>query len=1338
MDPSSFASAAASLLGVTIQITGSLYGNWEYSSLVLAERLIYELSQLRNVLQSLEATALSVTDAVSPPPQDLLVCLEDVKTCLISLGSKLLRQDPHDVFSFQDSPLPWRSFNAPISSQGSRLPLSPAEATSDIQSLQSCISKLGNSITKSVFSPTEELLPKHIADPSGALWRHRAEYVEFHESARKARLDGTGRWFVATSKFQNWLTAERASNTLFCPGKPGSGKTILTSLAIDTVRKWQKDNRSPNIGLAYFYFSYKIPSPLLNVALALLEQLHLQSPSLDEEVGKLEALAAKGEHIPLSDIVSAVIAVSKKFQRVYIIIDALDECSPDYQKDLLYILTSIKNSPSRLLASSRPYQTFNIFNDSPTIEIIPSEKDIVLYAHFRLHTLPIPDNLRDTVIAALLRTREQHLMFLPVVLQLNAILSKRTAKKIMQELEEVPRSLYAVYHDLLERIRNQEPHMVKIAEKTLAWLYYSQRPLSTAEIIEVHRHATGEVEVDGPLVVRSCMGLVQSEPKIAFAHFSVKEFLEGTNVCHEEEVATHILSYLGNLKVGQVTGPETVDSLIQSNPLLSYAATYWGRHLRNVSHGSTDRQLFLRRTCLQVLKDEPKVSVLCHILFMSLPRSRDGAVSHGLVKSSRLHLIAYFGLDWIIDLPLATGYPVTERDEWGRTPLHIAAENGFDEIVRALLTQMSPNLHDADGRTAWHYAAMNGNPQTIHYLLTWSSKAPNSSRPSPETSLGPDKMGKGKSPLEYAAVNGNAEAFRKLFSLYTAEFGDSIKVKSLSANAMLAALAGGKIEIVEYLLSRDQVPSYKHLLAATKAGLEDIVQLLLEYGVEVNNPVEGGDSAIVTAAREARNNILQFLIWNGALLDGTGRDVHAALSLAVEASNVEGVRILLLAGAEPNGSVDGNDKLISYAARHGMMEIVQMLLQAGAEGGQAAFVAVETGNTLILELLLSSGVPADLKSEAGQSLLETARETDNAAIVQLLQEFDPDPSPRVVYSASSDNADMPTPPEESTTSDAYAALPDKSSQTHTPRQAEAARLPKPYSGIISTGTKPTKQPKSKSSKAEAPVIHVTEPVPLAPPPVRHNKPPTSESRRNASVSSPPTGSGVTRIPASANNPVPFLLLSEPIEMGTIGLGSIIVTPRDPLSGYAPQDLELLYQIIDNHWSVSIQHDFMSTSDRRSTSSFALEVLRPILNRESIKSRSMHIKAPRVRRERLHNHEQALERIYHNPRMRNSILEMMRGTDKKEERKELFLVVGLLIATDLRTMSQEAADSGSDAFAEAFEVSHDGDKIFAISCRSLKPRTRILPAFFNRKGSASMENGVSLEGYFSPRSHERLL
>jgi len=185
-------------------------------------------------------------------------------------------------------------------------------------------------------------------------------------------------------------------------------------LAIDEVRKWQQDNRSSNIGLAYFYFSYRTPSPLRNVALALLEQLYLQSLSPVDEVTQLEALAAKLEHVPFSRIVSVLLAVSRRFQKAYIIFDALDECPPDYQHDLLHLLTSIRDSPTRLFASSRPHQTYDIFNSSPNIKIVPSKEDIKLYANAKLQEAPIlvgNEALLDRIIVTLLDTRERHRMY---------------------------------------------------------------------------------------------------------------------------------------------------------------------------------------------------------------------------------------------------------------------------------------------------------------------------------------------------------------------------------------------------------------------------------------------------------------------------------------------------------------------------------------------------------------------------------------------------------------------------------------------------------------------------------------------------------------------------------------------------------------------------------------------------------------------------------------------------------------------------------------------------------------------------------------------------------------
>jgi hypothetical protein len=184
-------------------------------------------------------------------------------------------------------------------------------------------------------------------------------------------------------------------------------------LAIDEVRKWQQDNRFSNIGLAYFYFSYRSLSPIQNVVLALLQQLYLQSLSPVDELTALESLAANSEHIPFASIVSVLLTVSRRFTKAYIILDALDECAPDYKPDLLHLLTSIKDSPIRLLASSRPHQTFDALATCPKIEIVPFKGDIQQYAKTKLQNAPLfadDDGLLNEVIAALVAAGERHRM----------------------------------------------------------------------------------------------------------------------------------------------------------------------------------------------------------------------------------------------------------------------------------------------------------------------------------------------------------------------------------------------------------------------------------------------------------------------------------------------------------------------------------------------------------------------------------------------------------------------------------------------------------------------------------------------------------------------------------------------------------------------------------------------------------------------------------------------------------------------------------------------------------------------------------------------------------------
>lgn len=54
----------------------------------------------------------------------------------------------------------------------------------------------------------------------------------------------------------------------------------------------------------------------------------------------------------------------------------------------------------------------------------------------------------------------------------------------------------------------------------------------------------------------------------------------------------------------------------------------------------------------------------------------------------------------------------------GRTPLHLAAQNGCHEVCKALLENgASRDKTDTTGYTPLHLAAMNGHPSTLRTLL---------------------------------------------------------------------------------------------------------------------------------------------------------------------------------------------------------------------------------------------------------------------------------------------------------------------------------------------------------------------------------------------------------------------------------------------------------------------------------------------------------------------------------------------------------------------------------------------------------------------------------------------
>jgi ankyrin repeat protein len=556
-----------------------------------------------------------------------------------------------------------------------------------------------------------------------------------------------------------------------------------------------------------------------------------------------------------------------------------------------------------------------------------------------------------------------------------------TKEKVRHQLSHIRNSLLqnslsAVYQNELEQIKGQGQKERNLAIEAMTWIYHAERPMKTMELLDIldfrfsnsySASPSEPITISGVLNV--CKGLLQAvltTDTVSFVHFSVHEYLQGQTADHlilsEEIVAESCLNYLLH-SISDNTN-------LNAAQFFSYAGNFWGSHYRHVGHETP----LLLASCQRLLKDENAISVLYHFVSRRQDRespTKDHPTEERSGKPSGLHLLSYFGLDW--GLPIAKELDHSSdflRDRFGKTPLHVAAEEGYPTCVQKLL-DWDYSAVDADdfGRTPYHYAALGGHLKALKALGLMKSP----------TTLQPDNFG--RTPLKYAIIAGRFGATCELLKISSHE--------GHLRDALQAALEGGDVKIVKVLLQSGAIPEYRHLLLAIKSGFEVAVKQLLEHGCTVNPPTDRCESALHAAVLARRNSILSFLVWNGANLEVEDEQGRKPLACAVERADYEAAQTLLQAGADPNVFIDTKSTIV-HAASRGMSSIVELLLQAGSNMKDAALAATSHGQHEVLRLLLRSGLKVGPIAAAdteinGTSLLKEAVETGYKPVEALLR-----------------------------------------------------------------------------------------------------------------------------------------------------------------------------------------------------------------------------------------------------------------------------------------------------------------------------------------------------------------
>jgi hypothetical protein len=222
-------------------------------------------------------------------------------------------------------------------------------------------------------------------------WITPIDYTPQQNDFISRRQEGTGQWLLDSVEYQAWLKTNK--QTLFCPGIPGAGKTILTSIVVDELyKRFRGDN---TIGIAYIYYNFRRQDEQKAVSLlaSLLRQLSQERPPIADSVKTLYDYHKAKQTRPSLDEISAVLqSVAAAYSRVFIIVDALDECqiSDGCRQRFLSGLFNLQvKCGINLFATSRPILSIEKeFEGNTMLEIRASEEDVRRYLEGHMFRLP--------------------------------------------------------------------------------------------------------------------------------------------------------------------------------------------------------------------------------------------------------------------------------------------------------------------------------------------------------------------------------------------------------------------------------------------------------------------------------------------------------------------------------------------------------------------------------------------------------------------------------------------------------------------------------------------------------------------------------------------------------------------------------------------------------------------------------------------------------------------------------------------------------------------------------------------------------------------------------------
>ncbi|KAH6855577.1 hypothetical protein B0I37DRAFT_282095, partial [Chaetomium sp. MPI-CAGE-AT-0009] len=672
---------------------------------------------------------------------------------------------------------------------------------------------------------------------------------------------GTGLWFVEGNLFLGWL--QKPNSFMWLRGFAGCGKSVLCSTAIQHTYQHLSWSPRPGItGIAFFYFSFS-DSDKQGVE-GMLRALILQLSSQLQGDPQLPSLYQRYRERtpPYQELISCLFRIVQQFTDVYIAVDALDESPRGTHRDAcLQALNDMRawSDPRlHLLVTSRDEVDIREEMQANQEEVMVMKNDFI----DRDIALFISQHLRQN---RRLRKWERYRDRIEEILTIRANGVFRWVECQFKALASCPRSEH-----LLEQLLQSLPETLDETYRRMLLNIPSASVPYACQILTLLCCSKR------PLAVSELVDAVAVELGGQTPQYNPKRRLE------DEYAIQEVCPGFTELGVDPGTGEPTikiahfsVQEYLESERLLENDDIKASRIDKKNAHAQ------MAHVCLTFVLD-PKLAFSVEqfpFLHYAAQYWPGHFLESSVAKSVEIQILQLFQSSRSLFLNWAyLGYGYRERQVWGEMPhwdallpLYSASYLELGSIICKLLDPPSPGHRLSRNQTSASIlsaAAGQGHVEIVRLLL--------------ERGAHPDSW--------------------SLFLALRSGFGDIAKLLLGHGADVFATDAAA-------------------LCAASSSGHREMVEYLLDMGVDPNQPGHSAQTPLLEAAKSGHKVIAKLLLTRGARGE-------TALAAAVEFGNYELVQLLLEEGADINTQ---KCNPLHLSITMGRQRIVELIVKRGGD-----------------------------------------------------------------------------------------------------------------------------------------------------------------------------------------------------------------------------------------------------------------------------------------------------------------------------------------------------------------------------------------------------------------------